>query len=269
MVVFPTSKINIGLQITEKRPDGFHNLLSCFYPVGWGDVLELIPADTFSFSASGIPIDGPPEKNLCVRAYNALSADFKLPPVHLHLHKLVPIGAGLGGGSADAAFVLKMLNERFGLGLSVSQLEDYARPIGSDCAFFIQNRPLYCVEKGDVFKEIAVNLAGYHIVLIYPDLAISTAEAYAGVVPEKPAIPLDILLTQPIQEWRHTVINDFERSLFPRYPVLQQVKNSLYDLGAVYASMSGSGSTIYGIFASEPELNSRFSHYTVWQGKLL
>jgi len=224
MVVFPTSKINIGLQITEKRPDGYHNLQSCFYPVGWGDVLELIPADTFSFTSSGIPIDGPVSKNLCVKAYNALSADFDLAPVHMHLHKLVPIGAGLGGGSADAAFALSMLNDRFELGLSIEQLEGYARPIGSDCAFFIQNRPLYCIEKGDVFQEISVDLSGYFIVLVYPNLAISTAEAYAGIQPHIPDVPLIESLKQPIATWRYTVHNDFEDSLFPRYPLLGEVK---------------------------------------------
>lgn len=268
MLTFPTSKINIGLQITEKRSDGYHNLLSCFYPVGWGDVLELIPAETFTFSSSGLLIPGNLSQNLCVKAYNLLKADFDLPPVNIHLHKLVPIGAGLGGGSADAAFTLKLLNERFLLNLNSSQLEDYARQLGSDCAFFVQNKPMYCREKGDVFDEITVGIAGYTIVLVYPNLAISTAEAYAGVQPRLPETPLWKLLQLPVEEWRNWVHNDFEDSLFPRYPVLQEVKEKLYNLGAVYASMSGSGSTIYGIFSSAPAITNQFGDYHVWKGTL-
>lgn len=269
MLVFPNCKINLGLRIIEKRSDGFHNLQSCFYPVGWSDVLEMIPSDSFSFGSSGIPIPGEPNKNLCVRAYDLLNADFDLPPVQMHLHKLVPIGAGLGGGSADAAFVLRLLNERFTLGLSVLQLEDYARLLGSDCAFFIQNRPVYCIEKGDVFEEITVDLSGYHILLIYPNLAISTAEAYAAVRPQKPETSLFDQLQAPIDRWRTTIQNDFEDSLFPAYPVLAQIKQQLYDNGAVYASMSGSGSTVYGIFNAPVAVPNQFQHYSVWQGKLV
>ncbi|QDK83107.1 4-(cytidine 5'-diphospho)-2-C-methyl-D-erythritol kinase [Spirosoma sp. KCTC 42546] len=268
MLTFPSCKINLGLRITEKRSDGFHNLQSCFYPVSWGDVLEIIPADKFSFSSSGLLIPGDLQGNLCVRAYSLLKADVDLPPVQMHLHKLVPIGAGLGGGSADAAFVLRSLNEQFGLGLSVSQLEDYARQLGSDCAFFIQNRPLYCVEKGDVFSEIPLDLTGYHIVLVYPNLAISTAEAYAGVRPRQPEISLSEQLQMPIDSWRDTVHNDFEDSLFPRYPVLAQIKQQLYEAGAVYASMSGSGSTVYGIFNTPIVTPNQFSAYRVWKGEL-
>ena len=268
LITFPACKINLGLRITEKRSDGFHNLQSCFYPVGWGDVLEIIPADKFSFSSSGLFIPGDLQSNLCVLAYMLLKADVDLPPVQMHLHKLVPIGAGLGGGSADAAFVLRSLNEQFGLGLSVSQLEDYARQLGSDCAFFIQNRLLYCVEKGDIFSEISVDLKGYHIMLVYPNLAISTAEAYAGVRPKQPETPLFEQLQMPIANWQDTVHNDFEDSLFPQYPVLGQIKQQLYDAGAVYASMSGSGSTIYGIFNSPIAIPNQFSAYRVWEGEL-
>ncbi|QJW91433.1 4-(cytidine 5'-diphospho)-2-C-methyl-D-erythritol kinase [Spirosoma taeanense] len=268
MISFPNCKINLGLRITSKRPDGFHNLQSCFYPVGWSDVLEVIPADAFAFSSSGLPIPGDPQKNLCVRAYRALKADFDLPPVQMHLHKIVPIGAGLGGGSADAAFALKTLNEQFRLGLGPLQLEEYARPLGSDCAFFVQNRPVYCVEKGDVFEEISVDLSGYYILLVFPDLAISTAEAYAGVRPHQPETDLREHLTAPIGNWAATVHNDFEDSLFPKYPLLQQIKQTFYEEGAVYASMSGSGSAVYGIFNAPPVLPNQFSGYVVWQGKL-
>lgn len=268
MVTFPNAKINLGLLITEKRPDGFHTLQSCFYPVGWADALELLPAAETAFSSTGLPIPGEPMQNLCVKAYDLLRRDFAMPPVHIHLQKNVPIGAGLGGGSADAAFTLRLLNDRFALKLSVDQLENYARQLGSDCAFFVQNRPVYCVEKGDVFREINLSLSGYYVVLVYPNLAISTAEAYARIRPQQPERPLADLLAQPITNWRDTVRNDFEASLFPAYPVLASVKAQLYEAGAVYASMSGSGSTIYGIFDAPPADLNQFAQYRVWQGKL-
>ena len=276
MIGFPNCKINLGLQITDRRPDGYHNLQSCFYPVGWSDVLEIIQDDSLTttessarvqFTATGIPIPGVGD-NLCRKAYNALCAYFNLPPVRMHLHKLVPIGAGLGGGSADAALTLKQLNGLFGLGLSLAQLESYARPLGADCAFFIQNRPRYCVQKGDVFEEINIDLEGYCIVLVYPNVAISTAEAYAGIRPRQPDVPLRALLEAPIERWRGTVHNDFEDSLFPRYPVLADIKAQLYEQGAVYAAMSGSGSTVFGLFSGEPNTNGVFARYTVWQGSL-
>lgn len=268
MLTFPSCKINLGLLITDKRPDGFHNLQSCFYPVRWQDVLEIIPSTEIAFNSSGLSIPGSSRDNLCLRAYNLLRTDFQLSPVQMHLHKIVPIGAGLGGGSADAAFTLKLLNEQFQLSLTIAQLEDYARRLGSDCAFFIQNRPLYCTEKGDVFTEINLDLAGYYIVLVYPKVAISTAEAYAGVRPKQPAIPLYQLLEQPIATWQGTVHNDFEDSLFPQYPILAQLKQQLYDAGAVYASMSGSGSTVYGIFDAPAGDLNQFAAYHVWEGKL-
>ena len=283
MLAFPSCKINIGLQLTERRPDGFHNLLSAFYPVGWTDVLEIIPAvssentvsqspdgELVTFSTSGLPIPGvgPPAQNLCVRAYHRLRADFDLPPVQMHLHKIVPIGAGLGGGSADAAATINLLNDQFALGLTVEQRESYARELGSDCAFFIQNKPQYCVEKGDVFQPIDLNLSGFYCLLVYPNLAISTAEAYAGVTPHQPEVPLLTLLDAPIDQWRGTVHNDFEDSLFPKYPILAEIKAQLYDAGALYASLSGSGSTLYGIFNAPPNSPPHFSRYTVWENKL-
>lgn len=268
MLAFPSCKINIGLRITEKRPDGFHNLQSCFYPVSWGDVLEIIPAHEFGFSSSGLFIPGNSQHNLCIRAYELLKADFALPPVEIHLHKIVPIGAGLGGGSADAAFALKLLNEQFGLGLDNNSLENYARQLGSDCAFFVQNCPLYCLEKGDVFSPIQVDLAGYYILLVYPNLAISTAEAYGGIRPKVPGVSLFEQLHMPIDAWRENVHNDFEDSLFSKNPVLPQVKQQLYDAGAVYASMSGSGSTVYGIFNAPVVVPNQFINYRVWKGRL-
>lgn len=280
MLTFPNGKINIGLAITEKRSDGFHNLQSCFYPVGWTDILEIIPSERnatraeatqserATFSSSGLPIPGDPSSNLCVRAYQLLQESFDLPPVQIHLHKIVPIGAGLGGGSADAAFALTLLNDQFGLALSLTQLEEYARRLGSDCAFFIQNKPRYCVEKGDVFEPIDLDLSGYYALLVYPNLAISTAEAYAGVRPCQPQTSLSEQLQQPMDQWRTTVHNDFEDSLFPKYPILGEIKGQLYEAGAIYASMSGSGSTVYGIFNAPPVVPGQFSAYSLWQGKL-
>ena len=268
MLTFPSCKINLGLRITEKRADGFHNLQSCFYPIGWTDVLEIIPAPTNTFTSSGLLIPGSPVHNLCIRAYELLNADFDLPPVQIQLHKIVPIGAGLGGGSADAAFALKLLNEQFSLGLTVPQLEDYARQLGSDCAFFIQNRPSYCVEKGDVLSEISVDLRGFYLLLVHPNLAISTAEAYAGVRSYQSKTSLFDQLAQPIDTWRESVHNDFEDSLFPGYPVLPLIKQQLYDAGAVYASMSGSGSTVYGIFNAPVPIPNQFADYRVWKGEL-
>lgn len=268
MISFPNAKINIGLRITEKRPDGFHNLQSCFYPVGWSDALEIISADTVGFSSSGLPIPGAANTNLCLRAYNLLRSDFDLPPVQIHLHKIIPIGAGLGGGSSDAAFTLRLLNDQFGLSLDAPTLENYARRLGSDCAFFIRNRPMYCVEKGDVFEDIAVDLTGYYILLVYPNLAISTAEAYAGVRPRRPDTSLHDDLLAPVDTWQTTIHNDFEDSLFPTYPVLAAIRQQLYEAGAVYASMSGSGSTVYGIFDAPVVPPNQFWDYSVWQGKL-
>lgn len=268
MLTFPNCKINIGLHIVEKRPDGFHNLESCFYPVGWTDLLEVIPADSLELTTSGLPIPGSLDSNLCVRAYQLLNQSFDLPPVRIHLHKIVPIGAGLGGGSADAAFTLRLLNERFNLALTTAELEDYARQLGSDCAFFIQNHPVYCVEKGDQFEEIDLSLKGYSLVLIYPNLAISTAEAYAGVRPRRPSVPLRTLLQEPLATWRYTVENHFEEGLFRTYPQLDEIKQQLYASGALYASMSGSGSTLYGIFEQPPVLPAEFQSFQVWQGVL-
>jgi 4-diphosphocytidyl-2-C-methyl-D-erythritol kinase len=268
MLCFPNAKINIGLQIVEKRPDGFHNLNSCFYPVGWSDVLEVIPAAESSFASSGIDIPGDTSTNLCFRAYELLRRDFTLPPVQMHLLKIVPIGAGLGGGSADAAFTLKLLNDLFELALAPATLEDYARQLGSDCAFFVQNKPQFCYEKGDKFADIGLSLKGKFIGLVYPNLHISTAEAYAGVRPQPAPIDLREALRQPMHTWREVVKNDFEAHLFLKYPVLSAIKTQLYSAGATYASMTGSGSTLYGIFDEEPDFSNLFDNYTVWKGEL-
>ncbi|ALI98354.1 4-(cytidine 5'-diphospho)-2-C-methyl-D-erythritol kinase [Rufibacter tibetensis] len=268
MIQFPNAKINLGLQLVEKRPDGFHNLVSCFYPVGWTDALEILPSDgEANFTLSGLPVPGEPAANLCWKAYELLRRDFDLPSIKMHLHKVIPMGAGLGGGSADAAFTLKILNQQFKLNLTEEALENYARQLGSDCAFFIRNRPVLAVEKGDVFESISLDLTGWHLLMVYPNLAISTAEAYAGVSPRFPENDLKTSLAQDVSTWKDEVVNDFELSLFPKYPVLAELKAQLYEMGAMYASMSGSGSTMYGLFQTSPAGLLTFpKEYSVWQG---
>jgi len=265
MICFPNAKINIGLNITEKRIDGFHNIESCFYPIGLSDILEIVEADVLSFSSSGIEIPGSDAQNLVLRAYHLLKADYAIPFVNIHLHKIIPIGAGLGGGSSDAAFALKYLSQLFELNLTEDQLVNYARKLGSDCAFFIANTPVLAFEKGDEFKPVNFDLSKYFILLVYPNLHISTAEAYSGVSPLHPMVSLEILLNDK-NKWSE-IKNDFEKSLFPKYPLLQSIKTKLYDAGAIYASMTGSGSSIYGIFEESPEgLAGDFSDYFTWQG---
>ncbi|QIL77188.1 4-(cytidine 5'-diphospho)-2-C-methyl-D-erythritol kinase [Hymenobacter sp. HDW8] len=270
MLVFPNAKLNLGLYITGLRPDGFRNLESVFVPLPWSDALEVLPADSDSLSLTGIPIPGEPSTNLCWRAYELLRIDFNLPSVQMHLHKIVPIGAGLGGGSADAAFALRALNELFELKQSPETLENYARRLGSDCAFFIQNKAVFAHEKGDVFAPIDLNLTGVACKVIYPNLHISTGEAYSRVTPRTPRHDLRASLAQPIETWRDTVSNDFEEALTPHYPVLGELKAALYAAGAAYASLSGSGSAVYGLFPGRemPPNVPVAADYLVWSGVL-
>lgn len=267
MIVFPNAKINLGLTIVSKRPDLFHNLETCFVSFGWKDALEIVESQHFEFTSSGIPISGNPETNLCVRAYQMLKTDFDLPNIKLHLHKNIPIGAGLGGGSADAAFTLTLLNQKFNLNLSNQILENYARKLGSDCAFFIENAPKFATEKGDVFEDIDVNLKNKYLVVVYPNLHVSTAEAYAGVQPRNASANLFESLQKPIETWKNSIENDFEISVFRKYPQLMELKNYFYSKGAIYASMSGSGSAIFGIFEQETILNFEPS-FNTWNGFL-
>ena len=253
MISFPNAKINLGLHITEKRPDGFHNLETVFFPVGWCDALEFAEADEFQFSASGISITGDPESNLVVKAYRLLQKDFDLPVLKIHLHKQIPFGAGLGGGSSDAAFMLKLLNKSFNLGLIENELLNYAAVLGSDCPFFILNKPVYATGRGELLQATTVSLNGMFILLVKPPVEVSTAKAFQYVVPKKSVVSLPELLSLPVQEWNGKVINQFEESVFEQYPELEEVKKKLYDLGAVYASMSGSGSCIFGLFNEIPE----------------
>jgi 4-diphosphocytidyl-2-C-methyl-D-erythritol kinase len=269
MIVFPNAKINLGLNILEKRSDNFHNLESVFYPIGWSDALEIIPSNEFDFQTSGIKIDGDQSTNLCIKVYKALKEKYSLPPVAIHLHKNIPIGAGLGGGSSDAAFTLKLLNQLFELKMSDSAMQNFIRPFGSDCAFFIENKPVFAFDKGDQFEQTSVNLYGKYIALIYPDLHVSTKEAYEGIVPTKPKDGLKKINTEDITDWKKFVKNDFEEGIFKKYPMLSKLKEELYSMGAIYASMSGSGSTVFGIFNDEINIKGKLPEsYKVWSGML-
>jgi len=269
MILFPNAKINLGLAITEKRPDRFHSLESCFYPVQWCDALEVVPSKKLTFTSTGIEIPGDTECNLCLKAYHAVKADYGISPVHIHLHKHIPIGAGMGGGSSDAAFTVKILNTIFELNLSAEQMENYVRPLGSDCAFFIKNKPVFAFGKGDEFQELNCSLKGFTIVVAYPQIHISTKEAYSGVVPAVSEINIKTLLENDPKLWENKLVNDFEKSLFLRYPKLPELKSYFYENGAVYSSMTGSGSAVYGIFKETPELNQKGHESCIfWQGIL-
>ncbi len=263
MVVFPNAKINLGLNVTNKRKDGYHDIVSCFVPVPYSEVLEIIVSKKFSFTSSGFAIPGKPEENLCVKAFKLLKKDFGLPEVSIYLHKMIPIGAGLGGGSADATFTLKALNDLFELFLDDSLLEDYAAQLGSDCPFFVRNQPAMAYGTGNQLEEIDLPLSDKYLLLVTPTVHISTAEAYRGITPTRPTANLkDILRQTPVHEWKHLVRNDFEATVFPKYPELAEVKEKLYQAGALYASMSGSGSTLYGLFETEPPEEISFNtHY--------
>jgi 4-diphosphocytidyl-2-C-methyl-D-erythritol kinase len=248
MIVYPNAKINLGLNVLKKRADGYHEISSVFYPIEeFFDILEIIPADILLFSSSGVAIPG--EGNICMKAYDLLKADFGIHPVTIHLHKQIPIGAGLGGGSADGAFTLIALNQLFALKLSKKQLEKYALQLGADCPFFIENIPKYVTGIGEKMSPVDLDLSSFELKFILPELHILTAEAYAGITPQLPMINLLDLITQPIESWKRKVKNDFEISTFTKHPKLKAMKEQLYADGAIYASMSGSGSVLYGIFS--------------------
>lgn len=254
MIIFPNAKINIGLNVLNKREDGFHNLETVFYPIGLRDALEVLESKTLEFTSSGLEIPGNSTDNLCLKAYRLLANDFKLPPVHIHLHKHIPIGAGLGGGSSDASFFIKLMNEKFELGLVNSKMEYYASQLGSDCAFFVQNKPAIAFGRGDQLQSIEMDLSNYFMVLIMPPVQVSTVAAYRGVIPHAVSNSLLDLINLPIEEWRMLVKNDFEVSVFNQYPVISEIKSKLYESGALFASMSGSGASVFGIFKDKTEL---------------
>ena len=249
MVSFPNCKINLGLKVLRRRDDGFHDLETIFYPLPLHDILEAVRSPELQFSATGRPIPGDPGANLTIRAWQLLRQDFPdLPFVHIFLHKQIPIGGGLGGGSADGAFALDLLNRQFGLGLDTDRLALYAARLGSDCAFFLLNKPCLGQGRGERLEALSLDLSGYSFLLIHPGIHISTAEAFSRCRPGDSGSPLRSIVTQPLTTWRDNLANDFEAPLFDRYPILREIKQSLYDRGALYAAMTGSGSCLYGIF---------------------
>ncbi len=252
MIVFPNAKINIGLHVVSKRADGYHNLETVLYPVPLTDALEMAESDRTGISFSGLAVDGLPENNLVLKAYYLLKSDFDLPPVRFHLHKVIPSGAGLGGGSSDAAFTLKMLNDFFQLGISDEQLKSYAAKLGSDCPFFIENKPVLATGTGVELSSIKIDISDYKIVVVKPKVSVSTALAYKNVIPSKSAFNLDEISELKVSDWRNHVVNDFERRVFAEFPEIENLKNKMYENGALYASMTGSGSAVYGLFSRLP-----------------
>lgn len=249
MIVFPNCKINLGLHILRRRPDGFHDLETVFYPIPVTDALEVLSANDLQFNSSGIAVPGNEEDNLCLKAWRLLKEDYPaLPPVKIHLHKHIPIGAGLGGGSADAAFMLQLLNDKFQLGITPEQLIGYAARLGSDCAFFIRNTSCYATGRGELLEPLELNLGGYSFLLVYPGIHVNTGWAFSQITPREPEQNLRHSILQPVEEWGSLIHNDFEAPVFSAHPVLQGIKEKLYEAGAVYATMSGSGSAMVGIF---------------------
>lgn len=263
MIVFPCAKINLGLNIVSKREDGYHNLETVFYPIPLYDALEIkymdekFPSDTAcDLKVTGNAVDCDEQKNLVVKAYHILAADYQLPRIHTHLYKHIPSQAGLGGGSSDAAFMIRLLDERFRLNIGNPEMERYAARLGADCAFFIEAEPAYAEGIGDVLMPADGpdgNLHEYYLCVVKPDVAVSTKEAYSAITPKKPAKSCRDIVRQPIETWKEELVNDFEEPIFKMHPKLAAIKQKLYDRGAVYASMSGSGSALYGIFKKEPK----------------
>jgi 4-diphosphocytidyl-2-C-methyl-D-erythritol kinase len=256
VVVFPNCKINLGLNILRKREDGYHDLETVFLPVAIKEALEIVHSSNKThITITGIDA-GSPDSNLCLKAYTLLKKDYpQLPEINIHLHKAIPVGAGLGGGSADAAFMLQLLNKTFNLNISPGKMFGYASPLGSDCSFFLFNQPCLATGRGEILEPINISFSTYKIVLINPGVHISTSEAFKKITPVIPQKKISNIIGQPIETWKEELCNDFEHYVFERYPFIKKIKVDLYKAGAVYAAMSGSGSTIYGIFKSDAVIN--------------
>ncbi len=262
MLLFSNCKINIGLSITAKRADGYHDLESVFIPVPWYDALEIIEAESLQITITGLDIPGDHTQNLCLRAWRMLKEDFPgLAPVHIYLHKTIPAGAGLGGGSSNGAFMLKALNKKFNLGIGQTQLLSYALMLGSDCPFFIDNQPAVARGRGEILTPIQPDLKGYSLVLANPGIHVPTGWAFGQITPKKPGNPVENLLLLPVSEWRKAgLINDFEAPVFRTYPAIRDIQAILMEKGADYAAMSGTGSTCFGLFANNPGLSEADFH---------
>jgi len=263
LIVFPNCKINLGLQVLSKRIDGFHDISTIFFPIPLTDSLEVITdksiTEPFVFSSSGLQIGTNPEENLCVRAFNLLKKNYpQLPHLRIHLHKVIPMGAGLGGGSSDAAFVLKLINHKYQLSIGDEKLKDFALELGSDCPFFIDSTACLATGRGEEMHPVHIDLSGYTIVLIYPGIHISTPWAFSAIQPTEKQQDLQELISHPPEEWKHSMFNDFEIPVFKEYPQIAEIKKTLYNQGAVFSAMSGSGSAVYGLFKQKPSLSGLF-----------
>lgn len=268
MISFPHCKINLGLHVLSKRSDGYHNIDTCFYPVPLTDILEVIPSSEFSFAQSGLKVDGESEANLCVKAFRLLQAEFGISAAKIHLHKIIPMGAGLGGGSSDAAFMLRTLNEIFDLKISKERLKSLALQLGSDCPFFIDDQPMIGSGRGEALSPVSLSLKGYHLVLVKPEVHVSTAEAYSGIQSKQSERSIQEILSLPIGQWRANLTNDFEKTIFKKHPIINEVKEKFYASGAAYASMSGSGSSVFGIFDKSVDLKKDINSMFYWSGEL-
>jgi len=273
MITFPNAKINIGLRILEKREDGYHNIESVFYPVGWCDALEAVKQEgdgKMRLHLAGISLPGKRiTDNLCTKLYKSLEKKYKLPSLDVWLLKAVPIGAGLGGGSSDAAHFMKMLNELCGLNISVEEMKQHVAALGSDCLFFIDNTPVLASGRGEVTEAIDLDLSSYYISIIYPEILISTPFAYSLVTANPKGESLKKLVSvNKINDWKHSVVNDFEAPIIEKYPAIGDIKVELYKQGAAYAAMSGSGSAVYGMFKEKKDLTKHFPTYKIWTGDL-
>lgn len=273
MLNFPNAKINLGLFITSRLEDGYHTLETLFYPTNWCDILEITENKNYSksqpevsFHLSGLSVDGPTNQNLCCKAYHLLKDKFNLPPIHIFLHKQIPTGAGLGGGSSDGAHTLLLLNNLFGLNISHEILSEYALKLGSDCPFFISNKPSFATSKGEILNAAPAILRGSFLVIIKPSIAISTAMAYSRIKPEIPERKIAEIIAMPKEEWRHFLKNDFEKTIVKQFPQIEKLKTNLYQAGAYYASMSGSGSAVFGLFQEEVKLTflKDEQHHSAW-----
>ena len=277
MITFPVAKINLGLNVVEKRADGYHNLQTVFYPVPIMDALEIVPmSDGFpsdvdcDLKVTNITIEGDEQRNLVVRAYHLLKADFpELPRVHAHLWKGIPTQAGMGGGSSDCGYMIRLLNETFDMGLSSEQMQQYAARLGADCAFFIESRACYAEGIGELLQPIDLDLSGWHIGVVRPDIPVPTKEAFSRIHPHYPALNCRDVVKQPVETWRDRLTNDFEESVFALHPEIGAVKEQLYKMGASYAAMSGSGSALFGLFKDEPDaLRQTFPDMFTFSGVL-
>lgn len=274
-IAFPMAKINLGLNVVRRRADGYHDLETVFYPVPIKDALEISPMDGAFPSAvrcdlkvTNISIDGDEQRNLVVRAYDLLARDHRLPRLHAHLYKGIPTQAGMGGGSSDCACMIRLLNETFGLGLSTDDMIGYAARLGADCPFFILGRPAYAEGTGDRLRPIPLSLSGWHIAVVRPNIPVSTREAFALITPRKPAANCLDTVMRPVETWRGALTNDFEQSVFALHPGIGRIKQRLYDMGAAYAAMSGSGSSVFGLFRAPADLGGEFGRMFTYTGVL-